>query len=259
MYDSGLHMAGAECVYRLTVLTTVVPATKNLMTQPECRFERILPQACQDERRTDNKENNAVSFRFPAVGAGGSIEIALRLPDGSNVKGCFAGHGNSSLSAVGVLTHVRCLRGRGSDFASPASCPGLFLGEVRIALGHLPSYGLSQEGACGAWRCVGACGFLEVLKDGDVITKELHRSMLSVQECQTFSVQCGRSLKSCEECRRRRHPKMRSCWPSCQTHDEIMGEFAGLGAACPAAALRNGRLQGRVTNRRPQPLDMGCQ
>ena len=65
------------------------------MTQPECRFERILPQACQDERRTDNKENNlmldAVSFRFPVVGASGSIEIALRLPDGSNVKGCFAG------------------------------------------------------------------------------------------------------------------------------------------------------------------------
>ena len=73
-----------------------------------------------------------------------------------------------------------------------------------------------------------------------------------------------RSLKSCEERRRRRHPKMRSCWPSCRTRDKIMGEFcffeaAGLGAACPAAALRNGRLQGRVTNRRPQPLDMGCQ
>ena len=134
---------------------------------------------------------DVASFRFPAphgsfaAGASGSIEIALRLPDGSNVKGCAT----LNLADVDVLAHVRCLRGRGSDFASPASCPGLFLGEVRIALGDLPSYGLSQEGAFGGWGCFGACGFLQVLKDGDVITKELHRSMLSVQElCQTFSV-----------------------------------------------------------------------
>ncbi|CAE7795091.1 msrA1 [Symbiodinium sp. CCMP2456] len=112
----------------------------------------IKKQELQDRRQAARQHRFAMLRATAAkaaggeAGASGSIEIALRLPDGSNVKGAYA--------EGAPISHL-LLAALDSSWAKSALPWGIYL---RMAFPK------------------------KVLKDGDVITKELHRSMLSVQE-----------------------------------------------------------------------------
>ncbi|CAE7941054.1 msrA1 [Symbiodinium sp. KB8] len=112
----------------------------------------IKKQELQDRRQAARQHRFAMLRATAAkaaggeAGASGSIEIALRLPDGSNVKGAYAEGASISHLLLAALD---------SPWAKSALPWGIYL---RMAFPK------------------------KVLKDGDVITKELHRSMLSVQE-----------------------------------------------------------------------------
>lgn len=112
----------------------------------------IKKQELQDRRQAARQHRFAMLRATAAkaaggeAGASGSIEIGLRLPDGSNVKGAYA--------EGAPISHL-LLAALDSSWAKSALPWGIYL---RMAFPK------------------------KVLKDGDVITKELHRSMLSVQE-----------------------------------------------------------------------------
>jgi len=112
----------------------------------------IKKQELEDKRQAARQHRFAMLRATAAKAAGGeagasaSIEIALRLPDGSNVKGAYA--------EGAPISHLQ-LAALDSSWAKSALPWGIYL---RMAFPK------------------------KVLKDGDVITEELHRSMLSVQE-----------------------------------------------------------------------------
>eukprot|EP00439_Symbiodinium_sp_Y106_P064092 s3378_g10.t1 len=112
----------------------------------------IKKQELEDKRQAARQHRFAMLRATAAkaaggeAGASGSIEIALRLPDGSNVKGAYA--------EGAPISHLQ-LAALDSSWAKSALPWGIYL---RMAFPK------------------------KVLKDGDVITEELHRSMLSEEE-----------------------------------------------------------------------------